>query len=155
MNFLTSHYKTIIVIAIVGGIAWYLAKEFTSMKLTKDFTKSEFDSKDGAVMPANVLRNVKELAKNLQVLRDFTGKSITINSGYRSPAHNAKVGGVSNSQHVLGQAADIVVSGYSPAQVKAAIEQLIASGKMKQGGIGLYNTFVHYDTRGVAARWNG
>ena len=54
------------------------------MQLTKDFNKKEFDCKDGSEMPINVLQNIKKLAENLQVLRDFIGKKITINSGYRS-----------------------------------------------------------------------
>jgi hypothetical protein len=55
------------------------------MKLTNNFSKSEFDSKDGAEMPDDVLENVKKLAGYLQILRDHLGKSIKINSGYRSP----------------------------------------------------------------------
>ncbi len=123
------------------------------MQLTKNFSKSEFESHDGALMPAEALANIKEVAKNLQVLRDFYGLPIIVNSGYRSTRHNTKVGGAPNSQHKLGKAADIVVSGKTPKQVKSDIEKLITSGKMAQGGIGLYNSFVHYDIRGYAARW--
>jgi uncharacterized protein YcbK (DUF882 family) len=100
-----------------------------------------------------VQKNITELAINLQVLRDYLKSSITINSGYRSPAWNTKVGGVKNSQHVLGKAADIVVKGFTPIQIAQTIETLIASGKMKQGGIGIYPNFVHYDVRGSKARW--
>ena len=123
------------------------------MKLTENFSKSEFDSKDGAEMPENVLCNIKVLATNLQVLRGSLGKSIRINSGYRSPAHNAKIGGVKNSQHVLGKAADIKVDGMTPKEVKAVVERLISEGKMHNGGIGLYPTFLHYDIRPNPARW--
>jgi hypothetical protein len=56
------------------------------MKLTKNFSKLEFDSKDGAEMPNEVLENVKKLAGYLQILRDHLDKSIKINSGYRSPS---------------------------------------------------------------------
>jgi uncharacterized protein YcbK (DUF882 family) len=63
------------------------------MKITKDFKLQEFNSKCGRPIPNNVLSNIVELAKNLQVLRDAIGKSITITSGYRSPEHNAKVKG--------------------------------------------------------------
>jgi len=41
------------------------------MKLTDNFSKKEFDSKDGAEMPPEVLENIKELALNLQVIRDY------------------------------------------------------------------------------------
>jgi uncharacterized protein YcbK (DUF882 family) len=123
------------------------------MKLTKNFSKSEFDSKDGLPMPFEVLQNVQELAVNLQVLRDYIGTSISINSGYRSPKHNKKIGGSVNSQHLLGNAADIVVTGKTPKEVKEIIENLISEKKMKQGGLSAYPTFVHYDIRGTKARW--
>jgi len=123
------------------------------MKLTKNFTREEFDSKDGSTMPADVLHNIQKVANQLQALRDVLGRSITINSGYRSPAHNKRIGGVRNSQHVKGTAADIVVSGMKPKDVAKAIETLISSGDMLQGGIGVYPTFVHYDIRKTRARW--
>lgn len=123
------------------------------MRLTTNFSKSEFDSKDGAEMPANVLENVKKLAENLQVLRDYFKAPITVNSGYRSPQHNANEGGAKRSQHLLGTGADIVVRGYSPAQVAEAIEHLIDEGKMLQGGLKAYRSFTHYDIRKVRVRW--
>ena len=123
------------------------------MILTKNFNKSEFDSKDGAEMPDEVLQNVKELATNLQVLRDEFKAPIKINSGYRSPSHNARVGGAKRSQHLLGTAGDIVVIGHTPQEVAIVIEELIRAGKMKQGGLKAYNLFTHYDIRGTRARW--
>jgi uncharacterized protein YcbK (DUF882 family) len=124
------------------------------VKLTKNFTKAEFESKDGAIMPDNVLSNIKILAKNLQVLRDEIGLSIKVNSGYRSAEYNKKVGGALNSQHLQGKASDLSVSGKTPKEVSDIIEKLINSGKMQQGGIGIYNTFTHYDIRGNKARWD-
>lgn len=124
------------------------------MRLSKNFWKSEFDSKDGAEMPTDVLFNIQKLANQLQVLRDYIGKSIKVNSGYRSPKHNKSIGGVKNSQHVLGKAADIVVKGIKPQELALIIERLIDEGEMLQGGIGIYNTFVHYDIRKTRARWD-
>src|SRR5690554_2393899 len=124
------------------------------MELTKNFSKKEFDSKDGTKMPDNVLVNVAKLACNLQRLRDAIGKPIIINSGYRSESHNAKVGGSPNSQHLLGKAADIRVSGITSGQIANEIEKLILQGEMLQGGLGVYDTFVHYDIRGKKARWD-
>jgi len=123
------------------------------MILTKNFSKKEFESKDGAEMPSEVLENIKELATNLQVLRDELNAPITINSGYRSPKHNFNTGGVSQSQHLTGKASDIVADGYTPQEVAVVIEELIKSGKMKQGGLKAYQSFVHYDIRGIRARW--
>ncbi len=127
------------------------------MKLTEHFSKWEFDSKDGAPMPTSVLENVKKVAQNLEVIRSyFGGKPIKINSGYRSPSHNASpsVKGKPNSQHLYGRAADIKISGVTPLELYTGILYLIAEGKISQGGLGLYNTFVHYDIRGHRARWN-
>jgi uncharacterized protein YcbK (DUF882 family) len=88
------------------------------------------------------------MAANLQVLRDSLKAPIKINSGY-----NARISGASRSQHLTAKAADIVVRGYTPGNVKARIVKLINDKKMKQGGIGLYRSFVHYDIRGTMARW--
>jgi uncharacterized protein YcbK (DUF882 family) len=123
------------------------------MKITNNFNLEEFDSKCGREMPSQVVTNIIELAKNLQVLRDEVKKSIQITSGYRSPEHNAKVKGTKLSQHITGMAADIKVAGMTPKQVAEVIERLIAEKKMKEGGIGIYKTWLHYDHRNTKARW--
>lgn len=123
------------------------------MKLTDNFSLEEFNSKDGAIMPPHVLSNVLKLAQNLQVLRNELGQRITINSGYRSPAHNRKIGGKPQSTHLTGMGADIVVNAVDPFDVAATIERLISEGKMEQGGLKPYPTFTHYDIRGTKARW--
>lgn len=123
------------------------------MILTTNFNLAEFACKDGTPVPADLIPNVELLAKNLQVLRDHLGEPIHINSGYRSPAHNAKVGGKKNSYHMKAMAADITCKSKTPKQLAAIIEKLIAAKKMKQGGLGIYPGFVHYDVRGSRARW--
>ena len=125
--------------------------------LTENFSISEFSCNDEnkSPVPPLFLDNVKELAKNLQVLRDVLGTSIHVNSGYRTPAYNTKVGGVKKSQHMLCKAADITVKGMSPKEIYIIVIGLIKSGKMKAGGVGIYRGFVHYDTRGVNRRWKG
>lgn len=124
------------------------------MKLTKNFYLSEFNCKDGTVVPAHLIDNVIELAENLQVLRDYIGKPIVINSAYRHEAYNSLIGGVKRSRHVLALASDIRIEGLTPIDIYNAIDTLILRGEMMEGGIGLYRTFVHYDIRGVRARWN-
>jgi uncharacterized protein YcbK (DUF882 family) len=124
------------------------------MKLTEHFHLSEFQSRDLAAFPEEVKTNLQELAENLEVLRAHIGQPIIITSGYRSPAHNEREGGASNSMHLTGKAADIKVAGMSARVLHSQIEMLIKYGKMKEGGLGLYATWVHYDIRGSRARWN-
>ncbi len=123
--------------------------------MTKNFKIKEFECKGGCDMPLEVYENIIKLASQLQFLRDYTGRPITINSAYRCPEHNAKVGGSKTSQHLLGKAADITIQSLKPIEVYALIEDLIDMGHMLQGGLGLYDTFVHYDIRKTKARWNG
>ncbi|RWW99719.1 YcbK family protein [Flavobacterium cerinum] len=124
------------------------------MELTKNFSLKEFGCKDGTPVPKVYYDNVQELANNLQILRDHLGVSVEITgSGYRTPSHNKKVKGAANSQHLIAKAADINAKGHAPKALAAIIEKLINDGKMKQGGIGIYSGFVHYDIRGTKARW--
>lgn len=123
------------------------------MRLTENFSLDEFKSKDGSAFPAEVVQNLAILAEQLQALRDEVKKPITVLSGYRSPAHNLKIGGAKESFHVKGMASDLQVSGMKPAELAEVIEKLIKEGKMKQGGIGIYPTFVHYDFRNKKIRW--
>ena len=123
------------------------------MQVTKNFNLNEFNSKCGRPMPENIKKNVIELIHNLQVIRDEVKVPISITSGYRSPEHNAKVKGAKDSQHVKGTAVDFKVQGLKPKEVALIVERVIKEGKIKQGGIGIYPSWVHYDIRGVKARW--
>ena len=128
----------------------------TNLQITKNFNMSEMEFFD--TIPPQLVANATELLKNLQVLRDACGKSIKIMSGYRSPERNKAVGGATMSQHMYANAADIQIAGMTPQQMYDLVEKLIKEGKMKQGGLGLYpraDGWIHYDTRGTKARWNG
>ena len=122
--------------------------------MTKNFSLSEFECKCGCEMPDNVKENVKILAENLQTVRDILGEPTIINSAYRCVAHNKDIGGVSNSQHILGKASDVVISNISPDKVYTALDRLMDGKFISQGGLGKYNTFTHYDIRGHEARWS-
>ena len=124
------------------------------MKVSTHFSKSEFECADGSEMPVEVFNNVIDVALNLEVIRAHFGAPVSINSAYRSPVHNREVGGSETSQHLSGKAADIVIQGVSPSEVADAIEFLIETGMMKEGGLGRYDTFTHYDIRGTKARWD-
>lgn len=124
------------------------------MKLTANFSKSEFECSDGSEMPLEVFNNVIKVAENLEVLRAHFNTPVNINSAYRSPVYNRSVGGAVNSQHLSGKAADVVMDGIPPSEVADAIEFLIDCGLMQEGGLGRYDTFTHYDIRGTKARWD-
>lgn len=123
--------------------------------LTKNFSLKEFTCKNGVWVPPEYMDNVEELAENLQVLAYFVGVPIYINSGYRTEDYNKKIGGSKNSQHLYAKAADIQTKKIRPKCLHIIIVGLIHLGKMKQGGLGLYDDFVHYDIRGTRARWDG
>ncbi|MEV7087901.1 D-Ala-D-Ala carboxypeptidase family metallohydrolase [Streptomyces sp. NPDC093085] len=102
---------------------------------TAHFDFSEFHSKDGAgfnngkVAAATVKENVRRLMYKLEAVRKKAGNSpITVNSGFRSIAHNAASGGASNSMHLYGVAGDIVVSGHSTLQTYKIAETCGFSG---------------------------
>jgi uncharacterized protein (TIGR02594 family) len=105
------------------------------------------------VVPQEYWPTMQKLMKQLDVIRAALGVAVTVNSAYRSPEHNKNVGGVANSQHLFGKAADLSCS-ISPQEVHAIIAGLMQAGKIAKGGLGLYNTFVHYDIRGSLANWN-
>lgn len=130
-------------------------KRNKDVQLTKNFKLSEFVSRhDPQDLPAVFFPHVQRLAFSLQMLRDHVNRPIIILSGYRSVEHNIEVGGSPKSQHLFAKAADITIPGLAPFIVAAIIEDLIEGRFMKEGGLGIYDTWVHYDVRGEHARWD-
>jgi uncharacterized protein YcbK (DUF882 family) len=79
---------------------------------------------------------------------------VVLTSVYRSPAYNATLpGAATSSQHMQFRAADVKVPGFGNPQQWAAIFKRYRDEKMFEGGVGLYNTFVHVDTRGINKNW--
>lgn len=126
----------------------------TGQPRTANFTINEFACKDGSPVPVDKYGNIYELMQQLQILRNEIGVPIMVNSGYRTPSWNKKIGGATNSQHIQCKAADIVATGWTASKLHAKILELIADGKMKDGGLGKYASFVHYDVS-TPRRWNG
>ncbi len=125
------------------------------MKVGEYFSMKEFDCADGTPYPAVWVHRLSELCSNLDVIREWFNKPIRITSGYRTPAHNRRVGGVKDSYHTQGMAADFVVVDEDPREVAAIMRRLIAIRAIDEGGIGDYSTFTHYDLRNKPARWRG
>ena len=83
-----------------------IMKYFSIKELTKSETATRL--KIDNTPTAEVVDNLTALVDNvLDPLRELYGKPIHISSGYRCPRLNKAVGGVANSQHLTGQAADI------------------------------------------------
>ena len=87
-----------------------------NMKLSENFTLEELIHSntaermgiDNVPKDEKVVENLRSLCLEvLQPLRDYVGAPVHINSGYRCPELNMAVGGVKNSQHCRGEAADI------------------------------------------------
>ena len=123
------------------------------MKLTNNFSLEEFECKCWCKTPEFVKKNIIELADNLQVLRDFVGR-LDLTNAYRCKEHNSDVGGSTNSQHLVGKAADIKSESIKPKEMAQIVDDLMKSETFELGGIGIYNTFTHVDIRGTRARWS-
>ena len=83
------------------------------------------------------------LLEKLDKLRGMVGHPIEVSSGYRCPEHNRRIGGVDNSQHVFGNAADIYCGSVMAESLAKYAE------KIGFDGIGIYHEddFVHVDVR--------
>ena len=124
----------------------------------------------------------------LDELRETLGEPIMINSAYRAPAYNKRIGGAGKSQHMAFTALDFQVRNVEPKDVGRLLREWKACKPWFQsplptikrsmvkvaavaipfhelktreedgafqfrGGVGIYNTFVHIDTRGRNANW--
>lgn len=108
------------------------------MRLSKNFVSTEFASPDNK---ASGLMMNKDFIKKLQIARDLAGIEFVINSAYRTPEHNRKVGGKTNSAHLRGFACDIATP--SPSAKFTTLKSLLDAGFTR---IGIYENFIHCDT---------
>lgn len=123
-------------------------KKGSAETLSKHFRSREFDCKGKGCCRETKIDG--QLVAYLQAIREHFGAPVTVTSGYRCAAHNATVANAApNSRHVSGAAADIQVKGIAPAQVAKYAESIGIRG------IGLYDTFVHIDTRTEKSFWYG
>ena len=114
--------------------------------LSPHFRVREFACHDGS----DAVKIDTALVELLEQIRAAAGGAVTISSGYRTAAYNAQVGGARYSQHLQGTAADIVVSGAGPLLVGQIAEYYLD----RRGGIGVYKSFTHVDTRAIRSRWD-
>jgi uncharacterized protein YcbK (DUF882 family) len=116
-------------------------------QLSAHFKVREFACGDGS----DAVLVAPRLVMVLETIRTHFGTAVRINSGYRTPQYNAKVGGVAHSQHCYGTAADITVRGQAPATVAAFARQIMPDW----GGVGVYarKGFTHIDVREKRSDW--
>jgi len=100
--------------------------------------------------PKKYWNNMIETVKVADAARDLLGRPLRVNSAYRSPAYNKAIKGSTNSQHLYFRALDLGTT--APKTLAKALNELRSQGVFK-GGIGVYKTFVHLDTRGTNANW--
>ena len=114
------------------------------------FTRAEFGCKCGKYCNGFPVEPAEATVKAVDEIRRRLGVPVTITSGIRCKQHNANVGGVSNSPHLTGLAADLHSSA-SPKRMREVAEAVLGNA----GGIGVYSWGIHVDTRATKARWNG
>lgn len=118
------------------------------------FTREEFRCQcGGKYCDGFPVEPEETLVRTVDAIRRRLGIPVSIvdggGSGVRCVQHNADVGGVANSEHLYGRAADLH-SGASPEQMKQAAEEVMGNS----GGIGIYSWGIHVDT-GKYSRWDG
>ena len=115
--------------------------------LSPHFEAKEFRCVDNS----RVIVLNKALLDLLELIRNHYNKPLTISSGYRTVQYNSQLKNSSpKSQHMLGNAADIKVSGVTP----LALYSWLNNSYPNSYGLGLYDTFVHVDVREGKSRWD-
>ena len=137
--------------AVVFGIKQKADNDFWDE--IKYFSREEFRCKcGGKYCNGFPVEPDETMVKYANAIRERLGVPLIPNSGIRCKQHNANVGGVKNSQHVLGNACDLgAPKGITPEKMARVAEEVIGN----TGGIGIYSWGIHIDSRSTKARWNG
>ena len=133
----------------------------TRHRLSPHFVVEEFDCHNGARVMQRDYNGLEYLCKTyLEPLRKKFG-AVHVNSGFRTAAYNASIGGASQSMHIYtihdgnDQAADITCARGTPSQWHATLNAIRQKKRGGKGGLGLYRSFVHVDIRDYPANWRG
>lgn len=124
-------------------------------QITRNFNIIEFKCKANGEVLINA--TVIDHIKRLQKFREWYNRPMHVNSGYRTPEYNKKVGGAEHSKHMKGTATDFMLPEEFNAFTKERKEEFLNNIKNKWiklcredglgGGVGFYNTFIHLDSR--------
>ena len=128
------------------GVKHFTAREFFYRGASDERLRLNTDP------PAELWPNMEDTAKAMEEARKRLKAPIRISSAYRSPAYNKRIGGVPNSMHVEFNACDLVTE--RPAKLYLVLLEMRREGLFR-GGLGLYRSFVHVDSRGHNATWRG
>jgi hypothetical protein len=136
------------------GLQYFRGREFTP------YWSRTCGNTRNSPPPSNLWQNIAPTLAVLNKLRGEIGAAIIITSSYRDPDYNACIRGDPNSQHKKFTAIDFVARRGGPSSWAAKLrsyrgQQFTWNGGSFtfRGGIGVYNTFVHIDTRGWDANW--
>jgi len=132
--------------SIFGLVADGIAGKNTFDLLAKLDTITHFKLQEFRCRHCGKLKLNIDLLLKLEELRKQTG-ALIINSGYRCPTHNKNVGGITNSEHLKGNAADLNATNMHPRDVYNIADKMF-------NGVGKYNTFTHVDVGINSYRWN-
>ena len=90
----------------------------------------------------------QRLVDALEAFRSRVGRPVIVNSAYRCPAHNARIGGAAKSQHMDGLAADIRVTGMTAAQLESVARRIPG---IRGIGRADFQDYLHIDVRPARA----
>lgn len=136
----------------------YVFKYFTWEEILKQISKQGITKED---IPAELRGNIIPTIRVLDELREYYGEPIIINSTYRTIPYNAKIGGKENSLHLSFNAVDWTVKNKKDLyglyltlnkwdMIPNKFDFLVKpNGNF---GLGLYETFIHLDTRSILGR---
>lgn len=134
----------------LAGWKHFVPKELSNKaKNTKNRVRNE-------TPPPEIWHRILRPMAVLDALREELDRPIHINSAYRSPAYDAAVYAprkAVDGEHRRNCAVDFRAEGVSPEECAAILRRYRAQG-MFAGGIGVYNSFTHLDTRGSNADWD-
>lgn len=133
----------------------YAGSNFTWGEALRDGERLPVATQFGGmeITEAAIVSNIVQLAHKLDWVRaNFGNRPVRITSWLRPPLVNKSVGGVPNSQHIIGLAADILIDGMEPHDVASKLSPIWA------GGLGDSVAFTHLDLRDLmghaSARWD-
>lgn len=129
------------------NVTCYSLSEDGGTNISHNFKVKEFKCNDGS----DPIFISSDLTYYLQKVRDHFGQPVIINSAYRTPEYNKKIGGASKSQHMNGTAVDFYIKNVKPTTIRDYLETLVPY----TCGIGVYPNFVHFDVRKKRTRWYG